>query len=299
MKVLARALALFAMMVMSPAVSAQQRSDPDFVAKVETPHFEAGTGPVVAIDQAHANFHTMLGRYRAFTNLLTADGYRVEANDKPFSAETLAGIDVLVIANALHPSNSGNWRLPVLSAFTADEISSVHAWVENGGRLLLIADHMPFPGAAAGMADTFGFGFKNGFAVNMDDSETRFVFRPGEGLAPVPGEDGQPVGQVVTFTGQAFSLPQGATSLLTLHGPYAVLLPREAWKFEADTPLEVADGLSQGAILEVGNGRIAAFGKAAAFSAQISSGGGPMGMNAPDAADNATFILAVMHWLTR
>jgi hypothetical protein len=86
---------------------------------------------------------------------------------------------------------------------------------------------------------------------------------------------------------------------LTLNGPYAVLLPREAWNFEADTPLDVADGLSQGAILEVGDGRIAAFGEAAAFSAQISSRGGPMGMNAPDATDNAAFILAVMHWLVR
>ena len=46
-------------------------------------------------------------------------------------------------------------------------------------------------------------------------------------------------------------------------------------------------------------GRVAAFGEAAMFSAQL---GGPeslpMGMNAPEAGQNAQFLLNVFHWLS-
>ena len=35
---------------------------------------------------------------------------------------------------------------------TSDEITAVAAWVREGGALLLIADHMPFPGAAGTLA---------------------------------------------------------------------------------------------------------------------------------------------------
>ncbi len=291
--------ALFCALLAAPA-HAQQRSDPDFRPEIAAPRFEAGAGPVVAIDAAHENFHTGDGRYAPFAALLAADGYRVRAGDTAFSADALAGIDVLVVANALHPSNVGNWRLPVASAFTAAEIAAVRAWVEGGGRLLLIADHMPFAGAAAELAAAFGFGFQNGFAVEMIGRSTRFAFTPALGLhlpaAVFAGLD-PPVDRFVTFTGQAFSVPDGAVSLLTLEGPHVVLLPQEAWKFSPQTPRKDVSGWSQGAIMEVGAGRIAVFGEAGAFSAQIGQNGRKFGMNAPDAADNARFILAVMAWL--
>lgn len=37
-------------------------------------------------------------------------------------------------------------------------------WVESGGRLLLIADHMPLAGSAAKLAAAFGASFTDGFA---------------------------------------------------------------------------------------------------------------------------------------
>ena len=54
----------------------------------------------------------------------------------------------------------------------------------------------------------------------------------------------------------------------------------------------------QGALLRVGRGRVAAFGEAAMFSAQRKGPSrAPMGMNAPAAAENARFTIAVLRWL--
>jgi hypothetical protein len=52
--------------------------------------------------------------------------------------------------------------------------------------------------------------------------------------------------------------------------------------------------------VKIGKGRVAVFGEAAMFSAQL---GGPnripVGMNSPDADQNYRLLLNVMHWLTR
>ena len=56
--------------------AAQQVVDPDFRPSVERPAY-AGEGPVVVIDGAHHNFHTVDGQYAPFAALLRADGYRV------------------------------------------------------------------------------------------------------------------------------------------------------------------------------------------------------------------------------
>ena len=50
--------------------------------------------------------------------------------------------------------------------------------------------------------------------------------------------------------------------------------------------------------LTIGRGRVAVFGEAAMFSAQVSGPERrPMGMNRPTAAQNPQFLLNVMHWL--
>jgi hypothetical protein len=60
------------------------------------------------------------------------------------------------------------------------------------------------------------------------------------------------------------------------------------------------EGWLQGGVMKVGRGRIAVFGEAAMFSAQLAgSENEPMGMNAPEARQNHQLLLNVMHWLTR
>jgi len=45
-------------------------------------------------------------------------------------------------------------------------------------------------------------------------------------------------------------------------------------------------------------GRIAVFGDATMFSAQLSSEDMPIGMNSPESKENIQFLLNVLHWLT-
>ena len=149
----------------APAARAQQVPDSTFLPVMAAPSHATGQGPLVLIDEAHWNFHTASGRYLPFANMLEHDGWRVRPNRVPFTRDALAGARVLVIANAL--ADTGDWVLPTKPAFTADEVRVVRDWVRAGGALWLIADHMPFPGAAADLARAFGVEFLNGFALDV------------------------------------------------------------------------------------------------------------------------------------
>jgi hypothetical protein len=222
----------------------------------------------------------------------------------PFSAEALAGARILVIANALHASNASRWELPTPSAFTPAEIAAVKAWVKAGGSLLLVADHMPFPGAAGALAEAFGVHMRNGFAYDSTRTVSRFTYSRGSGrLAAHPVTDGrgpsERIDSVVAFTGQAFSVDAPGRPLMTLAAGTVVLEPRVAWQFSDTTPVTPGAGLLQGAVTTSGRGRVAIFGEAAMFSAQVAGPKrNPMGMNDPTAPQNAQFLLNVMHWLS-
>ncbi|HYR11990.1 MAG TPA: DUF4350 domain-containing protein, partial [Longimicrobium sp.] len=144
MKTIWRGLAGAGVMLLAPVLAAkagaQQVPDSAFAPPIARPAFAQGAGPLVLVDEAHTNFHTADGRYYAFAQLLRRDGYVVRGLREPFTRQALAGARVLVIANALHPSNAQNWALPTPSAFTPQEIAAVEAWVREGGSLLLIAD---------------------------------------------------------------------------------------------------------------------------------------------------------------
>jgi hypothetical protein len=284
------------------AAHGQQIPDTAFAPRVSPPAFEPGHGPRVAIDEAHFNFHTAGERYAPFAQLLRRDGFVVSASGEPFSESSLAGVEILVIANALNERNVEEWALPTPSAFTAGEIAAVHDWVEQGGALLLIADHMPFGGAAADLAAAFGLAFTNGYASRPVSTRGLFVFDRSDGsLTDHPiarGRDSaESVSSVATFTGQAFSAT-GARPVFVLAADAYLLVPTSADGISADTPRAPAGGLLQGATLKVGAGRVAAFGEAAMFSAQLAGPERtPMGMNAPGAEQNAQFVLNVVHWL--
>ncbi|MCZ6671349.1 MAG: DUF4350 domain-containing protein [Verrucomicrobia bacterium] len=140
-------------------VMAQQVADLSYRPPIPHPAYPTEKGPRIGIDEAHNNFHTANGRYKPFAELLRRDGYRVGRLRKSLSAKSLEDVDVVVIANPLHKQNNNNWKLPTPSAFSKEEIAALHTWVEEGGSLFLIADHMPFPGGARrpgeGVRDNF------------------------------------------------------------------------------------------------------------------------------------------------
>ncbi|NOT08544.1 MAG: hypothetical protein HOP28_10105 [Gemmatimonadales bacterium] len=282
-----------------------QIADTAFAPPIRDPDYAPGAGPRVLLDEAHFNFHTIAGRYAPFAALLRRNGFVVEPLRARITAEALAGARVLVIANALAERNSGgaNWVLPTPSAFNGEEIGVLTAWVRAGGSLLLIADHMPFPGAAEALAAAFGIRMHNGFATDATCAADEFVFRRSDGsLADHPitrGRNrGERIDSIRSFTGQAFEGSDGSRALLTLAAGSVLLLPHRAWQFADSTDLRPAGGMWQGAALLFGKGRVAVFGEAAMFSAQVSGAvRRPMGMNAPRAGQNPLFLLNTMRWL--
>ncbi len=290
-------LFILAIIFISPFNSSlsQQIADDEFVSAyvIESPKHTPGEGPVIMIDGGHNNFHTLEGRFSPFAKMLEKDGYILRSNDSPITKEILDGCRIYVISNALNDTNAnGRWYLPTPSAFTVEEMAAIRDWVNDGGRLFLIADHMPFPGAAEELAAHFRFGFTNGFEMG-----TQFptVFRKSDGtLSESPVTEG--IDSVVSFTGQAFIVPRDDASIMTFGPGHINLLADTAWQFNVNTDTTLAEGMSQGAIMDYGKGKLAIFGEAAMFTAQTSEGE-KFGFNSPLAPQNVQFLLNVIHWL--
>jgi hypothetical protein len=259
---------LVACLVVAPCatLNAQQLPDREFRPVVTAPRWATNSGPRLCLDEAHHNFHTLDGRYAAFGALAERDGFRVSPNRASFSSTSLAQCDLLVIANA-QPSDApwDQYPVPTPSAFSPTEIDATRRWVESGGALLLIADHMPLAGAAAQLAAAFGFTFLDGFATapairgdgvraTMDrpavfrssDSSLR-THRITQGLAP-----GATVQSIRTFTGQAFRPPADAEAVLVVPADWVMLLPRRAWQFTDSTRSMPVGGWLQGATRTIG-----------------------------------------------
>lgn len=306
-----------ALMLAAPAAAQQQMVDPDFRPAVERPAWTDGQGPLVAIDEAHANFHRMDGQYAPFAALLRADGYRVRAGTQAFDAGGLEGVDVLVIANA-----GATQQKPTPPAFTEAEGAALEAWVRDGGRLLLIADHTPFGAAAEALAARFGVRMGTGYAFALTDGGgglTTNLTYPAEAFGDHPiiagRDDSERVEAVTAFTGQSLEGPPGATVLLPMtdgarESPDLPTLQALADRLDdAGVPDAAVAELSkpalpaQGLAFDYGRGRVVVLGEAGMLSAQLiryppESGQADrrFGMNA--APGNARFGLNIMHWLT-
>ncbi len=302
---LPRLAVLLALALATPAL-AQQVPDTTFDTRVERPAF-TGRHPVVRIDEAHHEFHTMSGRYRVFAELAAHDGCRVEPGTVPLSAATLAGCDVLVIANALGDPDMGAPKAAE-PAFTDAECEAVRDWVRAGGALLLIADHAPMGASARGLAARLGVDMRSAYTVDPEYGDPRspsnITYETGRGLdsthAIVRGRDSsERVRKVTAFTGQSLAGPPGATSLLTL-SPRATDLMVGLGQASADVPdslKQSAAGRSQALAFTLGRGRVVVFGEAAMLTAQLAGPGHfKMGMNWPG-LDNRQLALNVVRWL--
>jgi hypothetical protein len=327
----------------SGAPHAQAAANPP--AGMETDlHYDAGIAhpayaarhPRILFDAAHRNFHLPDGRYRPFAELIRNDGYRIETNDRPFSAEVLAGHDVLVIANA---RGAQGIEADSAAAFTEAECSAVASWVRDGGSLLLIADHAPFGGAAAPLAAAFGVDMSQGVTTDPghkdpDSGNPTFILYTREahmlGSHPIlEGRDAsERIGRVMTFSGQSLRGPENSTMLLVLGEAAmdrqqpteaevraAVAAAREQAQREGQpnpgqvrmplrAPPVPAAGRGQGVAFSFGRGRVVVLGEAAMLSAQyvdmppLNRMHYPVGLNHPG-LDNRQFALNLMHWLSR
>lgn len=285
--------------VFAGSCAAQQQGDTGFRYENPAPRYSSGEGPVVCIDEAHYNFHTADGRYAPFASLLRTDGFRVAGSSDLFRAETLAACDVMVVANALAASNDGDWTYPHPSAFAREEILAVLAWIQEGGRFLMFADHAPFPGAARDLGAVLGLFMADVYADGGPGSGPD-VFRMSDGTLHDHPMLAGAIDSVTTFTGQAIRTTDGWEPLLTF-GPDAIARfhPRQIFQDEAQGswPSFPIPGWTHGATRELGEGRVVFLGEAAMCSAQVYGEGQRMGMNHPGAPQNALFCLSAVRWL--
>jgi hypothetical protein len=107
------------------------------------------------------------------------------------------------------------------------------------------------------------------------------------------------VNEVAPYTGSAFPIPREAIPVLQFSREHWSLQPDTAWVFHPDTPKILLENYYQGALMKSGKEKIAVFGEAAMFTAQIVNESIKVGINSPDAPENARFELNVIHWLDR
>jgi hypothetical protein len=287
------------LLLMCLPVLAQQQADPEFDTSVANPAYKKD-GPRVMFDEAHHNFHTSDGRYKPFVDLFVNDGYNVIRNRQSFSKTRLSGFKILVIANALGAEEDDDEGADK-SAFNDDEIAAVADWVKGGGALLLIADHAPFGGAAATLANRFGVDMSKGYTFDPQNSvagsPTHLIFsRDNKLLASHPIAEGrnenEHVKLVRSFTGQSLKGPEGSVEILKLSDSAT-----DSPTYQAEMSTSAA-GRAQAIAMKFGKGRVVVHGEAAMLSAQISGvEKHTLGMNTPG-NDNKQYALNLMHWLS-
>ncbi|MES3007030.1 MAG: DUF4350 domain-containing protein [Pseudomonadota bacterium] len=303
---ISRSIAVLAFLLTAKTVMAQQVPDDAFNLDIQSPAYSSGEGPVVCIDEAHNNFHTIDGGYKVFANLLRADGYTAIGFAENPTGSTLSGCGLLIISNAIAEENASDWSYPHYPAFTRSEILALTTWIEQGGKLLLIADHAPMAGAVIGLGATVGILMADAYA-DADGTNGNDIFSKSANTlhqhSITEGRNaGEMIDSILTFTGQPVQVTPDWNPLMT-YGPSAIgyfnsqqTLP-DFYKGRI-SPFSVA-GWTHGAAREFGQGRIVFLGEAAMCTAQLA---GPdqwkMGMNHPDATQNAQFCLNVVHWLT-
>lgn len=271
---------------------AQVTIDTSFVYKVHQPIFNGKKRPVICIDEFHNNLHQKRTGFRPLSNLLENFGFTVNAINKPLdNVDVLKNCDILVIANPIHQNNRGRWYNPTFSAFTESEIKTINEWVKNGGSLLLIADHMPFAGAAKELASAFNIELVNGFTGinpnNWPPSTFKVDYKNNREY-----KNYFPADTVASFTGSAIKFANSNYSLLNLTTNDTIFVSDTAWVFDNKTTYIKAQGYSQGGILKYGKGTLGVFAEAAMFTAQ-KAGNTKVGFNSPLAKNNVYFILNV------
>jgi hypothetical protein len=280
---------------------AQQIPDPNFDATVAHPAY-ARKHPRILFDEAHNNFHTAGGRYKAFADLVTNDGYQVVPNTRKFSAETLAGNDILIIANPLGAPVEAGFAAANKPAFTDAECEAVRDWVNRGGSLLLIADHYPVGAAAGNLAKVFGVNMSNAYTddpANYDPQLGNILFARSNKLLldhPITRgrNEAERINRIVTFTGQSLTGPKGSDVLLKLADTAIDAIPPDR-----KTTVSAA-GRAQGLALKLGKGRVVVLGEAAMLTAQLAGPEkAPFGGLGIKTIDNRQLALNIMHWLSK
>jgi hypothetical protein len=274
----------------TPALAQEQAADAEFDVSVKEPAY-ASDGPRVLFDEAHRNFHTAGGRYKPFADLIKNDGHRIiPTTRRKVTKELLSEYEIMVISNALGATRE------IDSAFSNSECDAIRDWVNEGGALLLIADHYPMGHAAESLAKRFDVLMSKGAT-----DEYEFTADNGLGVKhPIMRgrSNEEEIRKVRTFTGQSIRGPAGAASLLRLPAGAKELVPDATNPGDRSKAKEgPAVYPDQGVAFTFGKGRVVVLGEAGMLTAQKSAQGAKFGMNVAG-IDNRQLALDIMHWLS-
>ncbi|NQZ12927.1 MAG: DUF4350 domain-containing protein [Algicola sp.] len=276
---------------LSACSDSSQQADPDFTPKNTRNSFWKIKSPIVFVDEAHNNLHTKNDRFEPFAQVLTSDGYTVKRSKEKFTLDYLQQADILVIANALE-QNRTDYTPPFDDAFSLEEVAAVKQWVSQGGALFFIADHTPYPKISEKLWTAFGFEFINGhvyYATFRTDNNSLVAHSITQG-----NTDSERITQVKSMGGAAFKIPHNAKPLLMLGKNAIADVPVLPFQVNAKTPKISMDGWYQGAVLEVGKGRIAVFAETAMFTSQVDlTTGRKLGFVSNGAEENEQFLLRI------
>jgi hypothetical protein len=281
-----------------------QQADTGWRHANESPAWKPGEGPLIAFSRHNSPF-VANGLHRPLAALAQGDGFRT----RDVEGVATGDASILVLINNYLPG----WRdFPAMeppSAFSSDEIAAVRRFVEAGGSLLVLADHAPLGGGATALLAEFGFTVLNGHAAEEKSAQAGYAhvehdFTASSGLNvrhPIAGggTGRKPVARFHGFGGQALIPPANAETLLAIPSGWSAIFTYNLQRDLTTAPRIDASGMAQGAAAEFGKGRIAVFGEAGGFSAQVLPDGRKSGFNDPAGADNPEFVLATLRWLVR
>lgn len=295
--------AIFAALCLVQFDSSIAQADLEFQYENPQPFFEHDDGPIVCFDSGHGNFHTVDEALIPLSNLLRDDGFKVEELNISFTLESLGSCDILIISTPSAPVNLQSWDYPHPSAFTSDEIVSVYNWTNNGGGLLLIADHSPIPGALADLGIVFGIAFADIYARNTPGGQADIFTLDSGTLIQSIFTQGRSrvdsVESVATWTGAAFQVSDEFDPIIRYGSGafgYPMLsqtipeIPREEF------PSFNIEGWLLAAARTVAQGRLVVLGEVSMCTA-LTAYGGDLGMNTEEGAQNPRFCLNVARWL--
>jgi len=284
----------------------QQVIDSLFTKDIQEPTYNSENSPIIYLDEGHNNGSQLNTSFKPTSNILVKDGYIVKSNREQISNEILNRADILVVIDALASENIDNWKLPTPSAFTDDEILSIHEWVEKGGSLLLVADHMPFAGASKKLGKAFGVNFINGFAIDTIGWDLTRFSRGENSLRQHPIIEGrnfdEQVNEISTYFGQCLAISEiGLNPIMVFSNENIVSYnPKEAWKFNNETKTIPSKGYYQGVAGEYGKGRIVVLGDSSIILAHlIGKNKRTIGINSVETKNNYQFMLNIFHWLSQ
>ncbi len=261
--------------------------------------------PIILFDEAHYNYHTASGRYKPFVNLMANDGFKVIPGQVPFTNQSLAQVNVVVIASPGVPSG----------VIPFAEIKALNNWVRQGGSLLAITDHDNL--GIDELLHSFGIETHeiNGTMDSLhgrlrDDGITinphSIVFTEKDNLLGnhpiIRGRNtSEKIKVVKTFGGRTVIGPPGSAVLLKLsESAIDFIVVDLAQRFATREAVKTKGIRTHGVAFSFGKGKVVAVGEAAMLTAQLwppNFAPHGAGMNFPG-SDNRQFALNIMRWLT-